>query len=170
MGGEPPKNQVYYSIVQLDVPLLQCPPTVRQNNSTNQTTASIPNLLSCCRISRRPLHSRTPDLTRSRTGEAVELGVCPHLDIRLKSAPGLTCCRGRFWKFAAVSHFLMNHENTKSLRAATTAPLCFRAFVVERICGRFIGERKGATPRQCWIVFATVSEIEAHKIIWKRGI
>ena len=51
----------------------------------------------------------------------------------------------------------MSHEDTKSLRAAKTTPLCLRAFVVERICDRFMGERKGATPCQCWIVFATVS-------------
>ena len=65
--------------------------------------------------------------------------------------------RGRFCKFATVSHFLMNHEDTKSPRTAKTAPLCLHAFVVERICGKFMGERKGSTPCQCWIVFATVS-------------
>ena len=35
----------------------------------------------------RALHSRTPDLTQRRTEDPVELGVRPHLDIRLKSPP-----------------------------------------------------------------------------------
>ena len=51
----------------------------------------------------------------------------------------------------------MNHDDTKLPRAMTTAPLCLRAFVVERICGKFMGEQKDSTPRQCSIVFATVS-------------
>ena len=51
----------------------------------------------------------------------------------------------------------MNYEDTKSPRAAKTAPLCLRAFVVERICGRFMEEREGSTPCQYSIVFATVS-------------
>merc|ERR1711964_429595 len=108
-------------------------------------------------MGRWPLHSGTPDLTRTQTSDPVELGVRPQLDIRLEPAPGLTHCRGRFWEFATVSHFLMSHEDTKSPRATTTAPLCLRAFVVERICGKFMGDRKGSTPRQCSIVFATVS-------------
>ena len=100
------------------------------------------------------MHSRTSDLTRPQKGNLVELGVHSQLDIRLKSAPGLTHCRGRIWKFATVSHFLMNHEDTKSRDNST--------FVSSCLCGgtdlwQIYGERKGSTPCQFWIVFATVS-------------
>ena len=94
---------------------------------------------------------------RPRTLDSVKSQVRLQLDIWCPPAPGLTCCRTRFCKFVTGSHFLMNHEDTKSPRAAITVPLCLRAFVVERICGKFMGDRKGSTLRQCSIVFATVS-------------
>ena len=89
------------------------------------------------------MHSRTPDLTRTQTSNPVKSWGRPQLDIRLEPVPGLTRCRTRFCKSATGSHFLMNHEDTKSLRAATTVPLC--------LCGgtdlwQIYGGTKGVNP------------------------
>ena len=89
------------------------------------------------------MHSGAPDLTRPRTSDPVKSQVRLQLDIWCPSVPGLIRCRTRFCKFATVSHFLMNHEDTKSLRAATTVPLC--------LCGgtdlwQIYGGAKGVNP------------------------
>ena len=93
----------------------------------------------------RPLHSRTPDLTRPRTSDSVKSQVRLQLDIWCPPVPGLIRPGGVFANLPPVRifYFLMNHEDTKSPRAATTAPSCLCSGTDLR---QIYGGAKGVNP------------------------
>ena len=85
---------------------------------------------------RRPLHSRTPDLTRPRTGDPVELGVRPQLDT-LSEAFLQICHRFAFFNEPR------RHKVTESREHSAFVPSC--------LCGetnlwQIYGGAKGFNP------------------------
>ena len=78
----------------------------------------------CASYCERPLHSRTPDLRRPRTGDPVELGVLPQLDTLSEAFLGI-CHRFAFFDEPR------RHEEPRQQHLCAFVPLWWNGFVAD---------------------------------------